>query len=125
VRFDKAIIEFSSINEWPGSIEPELLKSAWKQLDKDTCLAGCGSLPIVHSFDLIPMLTILISFIDDLKSKNTNWDNLNYRVDLPANVDLSALETEAYCRLILYRSLQKIWFRKEYESIMNTRRLEP
>lgn len=124
MNLNRPIGELISIVNSDVSIDADLLKAAWMQLDKDICLAGMGTLLKPESFGLEPLLILLESFVEALKSKNTNWDNLNYRIDLPTNIDLDAFDTEQYCRLILFRSLQKVWFKREYQYRMNPRSLE-
>jgi hypothetical protein len=62
------------------------------------------------------LIAAILAFIIDPKNMTTNWDNLNYRIDLPSFVDYNNLSDLEYAPLIAYRTLQKVWFRKQFNS---------
>jgi hypothetical protein len=94
----------------------KLLEECWIQLAKDFNLAGISDFPASKPVDLNALISILIEFITSPKNKTTNWDSVNYRVDIPSEIDCSMLSSENYARLLFIRVFQKVWFRHQYQS---------
>ena len=93
-----------------------LLDETWRQIKKDFALAGVNGLSEENPLDSEGLISKILVFIADRKNKTTNWDNLNYRIDIPSSIDFGALSDLEYAQIIAYRSLQKVWFRKQFES---------
>lgn len=49
-----------------------------------------------------------------VKGNKPAWDNLNYRIDIPHQVEMESLSDEAIARLYLLRSFQKVWLRHQF-----------
>lgn len=97
-----------------------LLKSVWEQVSKDFSLAGLSGLPQNVPSDPEKFVSTLSEFIKQAQNRFTNWDNLNYRIDLPPNVNYDQYSYENYAQAIAFRCLQKVWLRREF----NSRRIE-
>ena len=92
------------------------ISDIWLQLKKDFAMAGVNELSEETPNDSDSLIAAILAFIIDPKNKTTNWDNLNYRIDLPSFVDYNNLSDLEYAPLIAYRTLQKVWFRKQFNS---------
>lgn len=98
----------------------ELMKDeSWRmqtieQLMKDLRMSGISinELPDKSSPDL--QLEYIARVLKAVKSNKHAWDSVNYRIDLPSNIDLFALDDDELMRLYLLRSFQKVWLRKHF-----------
>ena len=95
----------------------KLLDECWSQLVKDFNLAGISDFPTSNPIDLNAFISTLFEFINSSKNKTTNWDSVNYRVDIPSEIDCSMLSNENYARLLFIRVFQKVWFRNQYQPL--------
>ena len=88
-----------------------------QQLAKDIQLAGGSMNPDFLMRDsLESAIKTLTSIVRGVKSNKQEWDNLNYRIDLPPQLDLNALSDEEVVRLYLLRSFQKVWLREQFSN---------
>lgn len=94
-----------------------LICEVWQQLRKDFMLAGIIGLPEEIPSSSNNLIFILQAFITKVKNKITNWDNLNYRIDIPSSIDFVTLSDQEYAQVLAYRVLQKIWIRKQFSSL--------
>jgi hypothetical protein len=92
-----------------------LISEVWMQLRKDFTLAGMADFPVIEPCSAEQLVLVLTGFIKEAKCKTTNWDNINYRIDIPSGIDVNSLEADQYAQLIAYRTLLKVWTRKQFK----------
>ncbi|MEZ4721586.1 MAG: hypothetical protein R2813_06870 [Flavobacteriales bacterium] len=91
----------------------ELREATWQQLAKDARLSGSSSFP-EHVPDNLPeMMKVVASFIKAVKSNNMLWFNIKYHIDLPTSLNFESMTDSVVAKLMIYRSLQKVWLRKQ------------
>ncbi len=111
----KEIVEFNKVFSMLVKNEAaELRVECWNQLKKDFDLSGIPNFPVVCPKELNSIIDSLSSFIRNAKNKTTNWDNVNYRIDMPQEIDYSSLSEHEYAQLLLWRIFQKVWIRRNY-----------
>ena len=88
----------------------------FNQLSKDFQLSGVSIESVSEEFDLTEIMRSITDSIQSVKSNKQQWDNLNYRIDLPTKIDIDCLSIEEASRLFLLRCFQKVWIRKHYSN---------
>ncbi|HAQ71698.1 MAG TPA: hypothetical protein DCR48_12050 [Flavobacteriales bacterium] len=88
----------------------------FNQLSKDFQLSGVSIESVSEEFDLTEIMLAINDSIQSVKSNKQQWDNLNYRIDLPTKIDIDCLSIEEASRLFLLRCFQKVWIRKHYSN---------
>lgn len=68
----------------------------------------------IHS--LASAINEVASIVLVVKSNKPQWDSLNYRVDLPGNLDIASLNVHQLAELYLLRSFHKVWLRNQFRS---------
>jgi len=89
---------------------------AFNQLLKDFHLSGVSIDGVSEDFLLSDIIQVISRSILDVKSNKHQWDNLNYRIDIPVNIDIESLSIGEVSRLFLFRCFQKVWIRKHYSN---------
>lgn len=109
-------LEVTSI---PGNInklsKEVLISEVWKQLRKDFMLAGIQGLADTEPINAEDLLLRIKNFIKDAQGKITNWDNLNYRIDIPSHIHVNHLSDHEYALLITYRIILKVWTKNHFK----------
>lgn len=91
-------------------------KDTFEQLSKDFHLCGVSLGGVTDEFLMDDILHSVAHSVQSVKSTKQQWDNLNYRIDVPTNVDVDSLSIAEVSRLFLFRCFQKVWIRKQYST---------
>jgi hypothetical protein len=88
----------------------------FNQLSKDFQLSGVPIDGVSEDYFLSEIIQVVSRAIQKVKSNKQQWDNLNYRIDVPTNIDIESLSNDELGRLFLFRCFQKVWIRKHYSN---------
>lgn len=88
----------------------------FNQLSKDFQLSGVPIDVVSEDYFLSDIIQVISRSIQKVKSNKQQWDNLNYRIDVPTKIDIESLSSEEVSRLFLFRCFQKVWIRKHYSN---------
>lgn len=92
----------------------EWRQDTWIQLSKDFNFSG-NSIGPTEASDLDQLFQVLTRAIRLAKSNKAKWDNLNYRIDIPQQINIENIEIEQVAYIFLLRSFQKVWTRKHFD----------
>ncbi len=93
---------------------PDWRNQTLEQLRKDMRMSGVRLDEVLESIEPEDSISFIAGVLHEVKGNKPLWDNLNYRVDLPIQLDLDTLEDEELARLYLLRSFQKVWLRRQF-----------
>ena len=94
-------------------LHSEWRQMTWEQLCKDFKMSGNSITELIEP-DLNQLFSELISAIEAAKNKKATWDNLNYRIDIPQELEPDALANEDLAKIYLLRCFQKVWLRRQF-----------
>lgn len=96
--------------------QAEWRKLTLEQLKKDFALAGFNLDLGSDGLGYDELKLQIIAAIEVLRENPANWQNLNYRIDLPENLHIDSLSDESVAELWLFRSFQKVWLRQFFST---------
>lgn len=96
--------------------EGQWRKRTLAQLRKDMRMAGLAMERDGPFKEMEALMQTLSLWVADLRLQPSAFNNLNYRIDLPMQVDVALLDDYELARLYLLRSFHKVWLRDQFSS---------